>query len=367
MKNMAAIIVSGGYSSRMGSFKPFLKFGEKSAIETVIDTYESAGVKDVIVIAGHKGDEVAEKLKGSGVVCVQNENYAEGMFTSVVKGIKALDTGVSAFFMQPVDIPLVKSHTIETLGNRYQECGKGIIYPEFRRKAGHPPLIDCRYCEAILNSDGEGGLKRVLAAYEEDSICVPVSDKAVLMDMDTKKDYEMLLEYYHAAAPDLEECFSILEIQGVPDDIVRHCRKVMEVSLEIHYGLGNAGLGLNVHILKAAALLHDMAKSEKNHARAGGELLQKMGYGQVGSVIGSHTDIEVDEKSRITESEILYLADKLVKEDRRISIEDRFGNSLDKYRDNPEAVRKIESRSNAAYKIIKKIETATGRSFRVDG
>lgn len=361
--SIAAIIVSGGYSSRMGSFKPFLNFGDKTAIETLIGTYKSAGIKDIIVVAGYKGDEVAEKIQDSGAICVQNENYAGGMFTSVVKGIKALDLSVSAFFMNPVDIPLVKSTTIETLRNKYPECGKGIIYPEFRGKVGHPPLVDCKYREAILNSDGEGGLKRVLKEYSYDSICVPVIDRAVLMDMDTEKDYEMLLEYFTAAAPDLEECYSILDIYGVPESIVRHCRKVMEVSLEILYYLGNAGFNLDERALKAAAILHDMAKSEKNHARAGQELLQRMGYPQVGSIIGSHTDIEVGEKGGITESEILYLADKLVREDRRISIEERFGNSLDKFKDNPEAMRKIENRRTAAYKIVKKIEAATGREF----
>ena len=101
MKNnsIASIIISGGYSSRMGSFKPFLNFGEKSAVEMIVDTYKSSGIHDIIVVAGYKGSEVAEKLKGSDVLCIQNENYAEGMFTSVIKGVKALDGNVAAFFM----------------------------------------------------------------------------------------------------------------------------------------------------------------------------------------------------------------------------------------------------------------------------
>jgi HD superfamily phosphodiesterase len=115
--------------------------------------------------------------------------------------------------------------------------------------------------------------------------------------------------------------------------------------------------------LKAAAMLHDIARKEKNHARAGEKILQEIGYGKVGSIIGSHTDIEINDKGRITESEVLYLADKLVREDKVISIEDRFNQSLNKYKDNPEVLRKIENRRNAAYKIIKKIETATIKGF----
>ncbi|MCE5348326.1 MAG: NTP transferase domain-containing protein [Bacteroidales bacterium] len=361
--SIAAIIISGGYSSRMGSFKPFLKFGKKSAIEIIIDTYKSAGISNIIVVAGYKGSEVAEKLRDSGTTCIQNENFAKGMFTSVIKGVKALDANVSAFFMQPVDIPLVKKNTIEALKNKYLESGKGITYPDFCGTTGHPPLIDCKYREAILISNGEGGLKRILREYSYDSISVPVFDKAILMDMDIKEDFEKLLEYANAAAPDMEECCSILDIYKVPENIIRHCRKVAEVSVEIFHSLDNTGYQLNECALKAAAMLHDIARKEKNHARAGEKIMQEIGYGKVGSIIGSHTDIEVDDKERITEGEILYLADKLVKEDKAISIEERFNQSLNKYKNNPELLKKIVNRRNAAYKIIKKIETATGKGF----
>jgi ribosomal 50S subunit-associated protein YjgA (DUF615 family) len=91
--------------------------------------------------------------------------------------------------------------------------------------------------------------------------------------------------------------------------------------------------------------------------------LHEIGYPQVGSIIGRHTDIEVDDQESITESEILYLADKLVREDKVISIEERFKQSRNKYQDNPEVLRKIENRRDAAYKIIRKIEAATGRGF----
>jgi Uncharacterized MobA-related protein len=365
MKNtcLAAIIISGGYSSRMGSFKPFLPFGNQSAIAMIINTYKSAGIKDVIVVAGYRGNEIADRLRESEVTCVQNENYAEGMFTSVIKGVKALDAGVPAFFMQPVDIPLVKRHTLELLQNKYRESPKGIIYPDFGGKKGHPPLIDCKYREIILNSNGEGGLKKILEEHSDDSIHVPVADKAVLMDMDTQADYETLLGYYKNAAPDMEECCSILNIYQVPANIVKHGRKVAEISVEILHSLESAGCSLDESALKAAAMLHDIVKQEKNHARAGEKVLQEMGYGKVGSIVGSHTDIEVDDSMAITEGDLLYLADKLVKEDKLIPIEQRFNHSLHKYKDNPEAVTKIENRRTAAYKIIEKIERATGRGF----
>lgn len=363
MMSIAAIIVAGGYSSRMGDFKPFLYFGDETAIEMLVNTYKSVGINQIIVVTGYRGNEIEERLKGFEVFCIQNECFAKGMFTSIQAGSAALGSDVTAFFIQPVDIPLVKKSTVEALIKQYIGGGKGILYPEFCGNIGHPPLIDCRYREAILKSNGEGGLKNLLQVYADDSMHVPVFDKSILMDMDTKEDYEALLAYYYSNAPDLKECYRILELYHVPDNIVKHCREVTLVSEEILCSLQNAGCFLNVQALMAATMLHDIAKSQRNHALAGKDLLSCIGYCEVGDIIGSHTNIEVDDEGEITESEILYLADKLVREDRMISLVERFDSARKKYRNDPEALSNIEHRRDAAYKIIQKIESVTHTGF----
>lgn len=363
-KNIAAVIVSGGYSSRMGNFKPLLEFGNKSAIQIIADTYKNSGINNIIVVTGYRRGEIEEVFKGTGVKCIYNENYANGMFTSVREGVKVLEDNVSAFFMHPVDIPLIKQHTIEVLKDIYSVCGKGIIHPHFCGRVGHPPLIDCKYKNAILSSSGEGGLRRIIEEYSYDSAYAHVLDKAVVMDMDTKEDYEEMLKYYGATAPDMEECFVISDMYAVPENIRKHCMKVAELSIDIFDSLDKKGFLLNEYALMAAAMLHDIAKKEKDHAKVGENILKEIGYDKVGSIIGSHTDIEVDDEKWITENEILYLADKLVKEDKVISMEERFGYSLKKYKDNKEAVSKIRRRMNAAYKIVNKIQTATGKGFK---
>ncbi|MFZ5969222.1 MAG: DVU_1551 family NTP transferase [Bacillota bacterium] len=360
---IASIVIAAGYSSRMGSFKPFLEFGTYTAVETVINTHRNAGIEDIILVVGHRGTEIIEHFKNSGVVCVMNENYSQGMYSSVVKGVKALDDDVEAFFMQPVDIPLVKKHTLELLKNKYLECDKGIIYPTFIGERGHPPLIDSKYRHAIGNSDGERGLKRLLESFSDDDSCVPVCDEAILMDMDTQEDFENLLRYFHRSAPSRKECYAILNHYNVPDHIVKHCIKVARISMDILYNLKDAAYELDGAALEAAALLHDMARREKNHAQVGTMILKNMGYEHVGHIISTHTDIDVDENKKITENEILYLADKLVKEDQFMLLEERLQQYLKAYRDDLEALRKIKKRYDAAEKIMKKIEKISGKGI----
>lgn len=361
--NFGAIIISAGYSSRMKGFKPLLKFGEYTAVENVVNTFKASGINNIIVVVGHRANEIIETLKNSEVKCVKNENYSEGMFSSIVTGVKALDSEINGFFMLPVDIPLVKSHTIRSLKNKYLECDKGIIYPSFNGELGHPPLISCKYNKVIINSNEEGGLKSILERYKEDSTDVPVFDQSILMDMDTKEDYEKLKEYFKFDSPTIEECYCILRLYGVPYNIIRHCEEVSKISLKILGKLSEIGSNFNKNVVTASALLHDLARNEKDHAEVGGKILKDLGYEHVGKIISTHMDIETHENSRITENEILYLADKLVKEDKYVELQERFSEYSIKFQCNPQALKRVKKRFNEAEKIKQKIEKLTGEKF----
>lgn len=362
--NFTAIILSAGYSSRMGAFKPLLKFGKYTAVETAVNTFKASGIKNIIVITGHRGDEIVKVLKNSGVKCIENENFSQGMYSSVLKGLDFMEVNVDAFFILPVDISLVKKHTIEILKDKYGQYNKGIVYPTFNGKKGHPPLIDCKYKNIIMENSEDGGLKNILNKFEDDSISVPVFDKSILMDMDHKEDYDKLLKYFNLGVPDREECYSILNAYDLPDNIIKHCTKVSQMALYILNELNQNGCNFNESIIEAAALLHDIARKSKNHAKVGAEILTSLGYENIGNIIATHMEIKVNEKEDITENELLYLADKLIKEDRFIPLENRISSCL--INKDFQASSEIKRRFNEAKKIMRKVEKVVGKSLQYE-
>ncbi len=363
---LAVIIIAAGYSSRMNGFKPLLKFNDRTAMERLIDTYRRSGIRDIYIVVGYKSDAVINQMKDPSVTLVMNEDYREGMFTSVKKGIQALGDQTDAFFMQPVDIPLIKSKTLDYLTDQYYKCNKGILYPVFLDEKGHPPLIDCKYNALITGSQEDGGLKRILERFEEDSMCVPVLDKAVLMDMDRAEDYENLLAYDQLNAPDPDECRAIRNYYQVPEPIVRHCDAVERFIHLICMELRSYGIPLNEGALSAAALLHDMVRKEKDHAAAGANIIKSIGYDFVGKIMASHMDIDICEQEPLTEQEILYLADKIIMEDRICSLDERFKQALTDKGNSPQAIENIKKRWLSAKAVIHKIERITGKGFQYD-
>lgn len=363
----AAVILSAGYSSRMREFKPLLKFGQYTAVETIINTFKASGIDNIIVVVGYRGNEIIEVLKDSRVKCIENKDYSQGMYSSILKAMEFIkEEDVNAFFILPVDIPLVKKHDIEVLKNKYIQSHKGIIYPTFNSEKGHPPLIDSKYKNIIIKENGDGGLKNVLNKFKEDSMNVPVFNKSILMDMDTKEDYINLLKYAQLSAPSKEECYCILDEHDVSDNIRKHCSKVSEVALYILGELNKKGYSFNENVMEAAALLHDIARKSKKHAKVGAEILVSLGYEHIGKIISTHMDIKIDEKEDITENEILYLADKLVKEDTILPLDKRLSNYLLKYKDNLEVSEKINQRFIESKKIMRKIENIIGKNLNYE-
>jgi len=116
MKTRAtAIVLAAGYSSRMGKFKPLLPLGETTVLGRVITLFRDAGFSDIRIVVGYRSEELLPLLGKMGVPYIVNQNFHAGMFSSVVAGVKGLEKSTDAFFILPVDIPLIRPWTARLL------------------------------------------------------------------------------------------------------------------------------------------------------------------------------------------------------------------------------------------------------------
>lgn len=350
---LAAVILAAGYSSRMGEgFKPLLPVGGRSALARAIALFRSAGVAEIAVVVGHRADELAPVVRREGAACVVNPRYAEGMYTSAVAGIGALDPEIDACFLLPVDVPLVRPSTVRRLAASLRP-DRAVLYPTFRGRRGHPPLIGRRLFAEILAGDGAGGLKRVLAAHAADADEVGVFDAGILLDMDTPEDYARLCgREVRDDCPTAEECAAILAEAGTPEAAARHGRAVAGVALRLARAVGGAA---DADLAVAGALLHDLAKGAPDHAAAGARMLEAAGFPAVAEIVARHGDPAVASGAPDAAA-VVYLADKLVREEARVSLDARFRPALDRFADDPAALAAAARRLEAARSVAAAIE-----------
>jgi molybdenum cofactor cytidylyltransferase len=187
---IAALILAAGYSSRMGKFKPLLPLGNATVVERCVRLFLETGVKNVCVVIGHQAQDLVPVVERLNVLWTINENFQEGMFSSIQAGVRSLNDSV-AFFLLPVDIPLVRNSTVIELLNAYHD-GLDVLYPCFQGRRGHPPLISNSLFPGILAWKEEGGLRSFLAQHQRRTANVEVPDDNILLDMDTLDQYEKI-------------------------------------------------------------------------------------------------------------------------------------------------------------------------------
>jgi putative nucleotidyltransferase with HDIG domain len=314
----------------------------------------------VIAVLGHRAEELQPLAERAGARCILNPHFKQGMFSSISAGIRALTDGVEAVFVLPADIPLVRPYTIRRMASVFITRRDGIVYPFFEGRRGHPSLIERKILNEAAEDGATGPLFDLLARHENEAINLLVADHGIHMDMDTPAEYDALCVM--AACRDIPtraECEAILTTQSVALSQVRHSRRVAEVAERIALALMRSGLSLNVELVRAGALLHDLAKGQPNHAAVGAEILRSMDFPRVATVVGAHTQLDFS-GGQLDERAIVYLADKLVRGDSVVTLEQRFQPALARFSDNPPALHAVQSRMAIAQAVAQAVETQLG-------
>lgn len=193
-KNISGILLAAGLSTRMGEPKQLLPFGESTIVETVVDNMLLAKFHEVIVVVGHRAEEIQTQLRTRPIKTVFNPDYREGMLTSAQTGIRALEAS-DAFALMLVDQPFITTALIDQVVDAYVQTEKGIALPSYNYKRGHPAIFDQKYASDILALTAESdGVRTLFKASGDDIHYVTVDTDAVLRDIDYREDYERALQ-----------------------------------------------------------------------------------------------------------------------------------------------------------------------------
>ncbi len=188
---VAAIVLAAGRSQRMGAFKPLLPFGDTTVVDSCLQNLRDGGVETVIVVVGHRADELRNHLKDSRVVFAVNPDPESEMSASIASGVRELPSETQAVLITPVDHPAVPSKVVSQLIGEW-ENGHSLVKPTWQERGGHPVLVDLRFKDELLRLDSNLGLKALFDTHRDQVKRLPVDSNYIARDMDTWEDYAAL-------------------------------------------------------------------------------------------------------------------------------------------------------------------------------
>ncbi|MCL1828165.1 MAG: NTP transferase domain-containing protein [Oscillospiraceae bacterium] len=317
------LILAAGLSSRMESFKPLMEINGFPMIQMTVQSLKNAGIEDICVVTGKRSFDVARIVEGLGADTVNNDNYREtDMFESVKIGIKHTAAGSDALLLLPGDMPLVSPKTIKQIisGGKKNDH---VVYPSYRGKRGHPPLIKDVCYDTVVNYNGEGGLREALCGLKGSN--VHVDDAAVVSDADMKAEFDVVCKTARERRGiSMCICEELYEEAALPEHIRNHCRAVAGLSRLMAQRLIMNGYFLDTELCASGGALHDITKLDEPHEQSGACFLRDRGYEALARIVEAHTGFKNDTEPEFDEKTIVSLADKLIKDTKPVTVRQRY-------------------------------------------
>lgn len=190
----AVVILAAGSSSRLGSPKQLLPYRGKSLLQHAIDEALQAAIGPVLVVLGSNADTIRAALHRSNVTFLVNDQWEEGMASSIRMGVNEVDqqTQIDSILLMVCDQPFVSARLLKTMVRKQQETGSGIIVCQYGESVGPPTIFTRSYFPGLLALQGDAGAKKIVLQDPENTSMVAFQQGEI--DIDTRDAFESLVK-----------------------------------------------------------------------------------------------------------------------------------------------------------------------------
>lgn len=195
IQHCAIVILAAGSSSRLGQPKQLLQYKETVLLQRAIDIASEAGVENIIVILGAEKDKILKELNTEGISIVFNEQWQEGMASSIRNGISAslsFFPHTDGIIFMVCDQPFADAALLRDIIHMQKTNGYPIVACRYGEVTGTPALFHKSLFKELMTLKGDTGARKILINHQENLGVVNFEDGSA--DIDTIADYENLLK-----------------------------------------------------------------------------------------------------------------------------------------------------------------------------
>jgi len=162
---LAAVILSGGASSRMGSPKALLPYQGRPFLEHLLEVTMQAKIGVRRVVLGAHAEPIAKEVPLTADEIVINEDWEKGQLSSIQAALRSLPPGTDGIVLCLIDHPLISSTLVHDLIETFYTSKKPIVLPVCEGQRGHPVIFAAQLYDELLKAPLETGARAVVWAH----------------------------------------------------------------------------------------------------------------------------------------------------------------------------------------------------------
>jgi molybdenum cofactor cytidylyltransferase len=184
---IGVVLLAAGRSTRMGGVNKLLsEIDGVPMVARVAQRLLASKARPIIAVLGNQAEAVDAALGKLPVERVRNPDFADGLSTSLKRGVVALPPDLDGALICLGDMPLISGRHIDRLVAAFNPIeGRAIIVPTRRGKRGNPVLWSKRFFPEMAELAGDVGAKHLIGEHAELVAEVEMDDDAILVDIDT--------------------------------------------------------------------------------------------------------------------------------------------------------------------------------------
>jgi molybdenum cofactor cytidylyltransferase len=194
----AALVLSGGESSRFGGFpKALLSTGSETVVHQIANGCLARGLDPVVVVTGAHHGPIAHAVRDLPVPVVEATDWREGRTASMQAGLAAIPAERDLLFW-PVDHPFVDDRTVDTLFAARESDPLAVWFiPAYQERGGHPVLWRARVRPDLLALRPDAPIRSLIPEFGPQVRWVRVEDPGVVANVDTPEEFQSALAEWH--------------------------------------------------------------------------------------------------------------------------------------------------------------------------